>query len=83
MAAQRRCPKCGEPLPAEVVQGTWPACLLREGLGSESQPPLSEETLGLDGTQTGHVLELLERSIGPVPRGLLADSALDDARKAA
>jgi tetratricopeptide (TPR) repeat protein/serine/threonine protein kinase len=66
-------------MPTEVGQGICPACLLREGLSPAWVPPRGEATLGFDSTETGHVLETLERSIGPVPRVLLPDTALDEA----
>ena len=84
MAAHRRCPKCGKPLPPEVPQGTCPTCLLRAGLSPDSEPPCTDApaavaaSYGFEATQTGHVLESLARSIGSVPRVLLPDTATDD-----
>ena len=75
MAAQRCCPKCGNPLPAEVAQGVCPVCMLRAGL----EPPSEEVTFGFEPKLPGHVLESLARSIGPIPRVLLPDTAPDDA----
>ena len=80
MAKIRRCNRCGNPLPADVPAGTCPACMLRAGLLPDSEPPGDEEvTFGFEPTHTGHVLELLSRSIGSVPRILLPDTATDDA----
>jgi hypothetical protein len=83
MAAPRRCPKCGESLPAEVAQGTCPACFLRAGLVPDAElPPTdgpAEAASVFAPTHTGHVLESLEQSIGWIHRLLLPDTALDDA----
>ncbi len=49
--------------------------MLRGGL----EPPSQEVTFGFEPTQPGHVLESLARSIGPIPRVLLPDTATDDA----
>jgi hypothetical protein len=83
MAAARRCPKCGKSLPAEVAQGTCPACLLRAGFVPDTEPPPTDGPAEVASvfapTHTGHVLESLEQSIGRVHSLLLDDTALDDA----
>ena len=38
MADDRRCPRCGKPLPPDARTGTCPACLLRAGLEPGSAP---------------------------------------------
>jgi serine/threonine-protein kinase len=84
MAIDRRCPRCGRPLPPDVPPGICPACLLRAGLepGTGAAPlddPADEElTFGFEPTSPGHVLESLARSIGSIPRVLLPDTAPDD-----
>src|SRR4051812_10980930 len=84
MADDRRCPRCGQPLPPDVPTGTCPACLLRAGLGSGStaaplgDSKVDEVTFGFEPTSPGRVLESLARSIGSIPRVLLPDTAPDD-----
>ena len=84
MAEIRRCNRCGNPLPSDAPEGTCPACMLRAGLEPDSEPPPDgsageDVTFGFEPTQPGHVLESLARSIGPIPRVLLPDTATDDA----
>ena len=52
MAENRRCERCGEPVPADAPEGICPGCLLRAGF-DESNPgapsgftPLSSEEMG-------------------------------------
>src|SRR5437868_8523794 len=84
MADNRRCPRCGKPLPTDVPTGTCPACLLRAGLepGSRAEPlddsADEEATFGFEPTSPGRVLESLAQSIGSIPRVLLPDTAPDD-----
>jgi hypothetical protein len=84
MAHDRTCPRCGRPLPPDARPGTCPACLFRAGLepGSNAAPldasDGDEVTLGFGSTGPGCVLESLARSIGSIPRVLLADTAHDD-----
>ncbi len=75
MAVQRCCPQCGNPLLVESAQGACPVCMLRAGL----EPASADVTYGFEPTLPGHVLEGLARSIGPIPRVLLPDTATDDA----
>ncbi len=75
MAEIRRCKRCGNPLPADAPDGTCPVCMLRAGL----EPASADVTFGFEPTLPGHVLEGLARSIGPIPRVLLPDTATDDA----
>ncbi|MGO9816150.1 MAG: hypothetical protein ACLP53_35955 [Isosphaeraceae bacterium] len=63
MAAQRRCPRCGHPLPPDVAQGTCPAYMLAAGLEPADEGLAGEEvTFGFEATLPGHVLESLARS---------------------
>ena len=81
MADDRRCPRCGKPLPPDVPAGICPACLLRAGLETGLRAaPLDdsndgEVTFGFEPTNPGRVLETLARSIGSIPRVLLPDTA--------
>ncbi len=84
MADDRHCPRCGQPLPPYVPTGTCPACRLRTGLetGARAAPldDSNDEEVNFDfePTSSGRVLETLARSIGFVPRVLLADTVPDD-----
>ncbi len=84
MADDRRCPRCGQPLPPDVPNGTCPACRLRAGLKAGARAaPLDDSNddevpSGLEPTMPGRVLESLAHSIGSVPRVLLPDTAADD-----
>ncbi len=83
MAGNRRCNRCGSLIPSHAPEGTCPACTLRAGLEPDARPSPegsgdADETFGLEPAQPGHVLESLARSIGSIPRVLLADTAPDD-----
>ena len=84
MADNRRCPRCGQPLPPDVPTGTCPACRLCAGLETGARAaPLDdsnddEVTFGFEPTSPGRVLESLAHSIGSIPRVLLPDTAPDD-----
>ena len=76
MAEPRRCNRCGNPLRSDAPAGTsCPVCMLRAGLDAS----MEEMSFGFEPTQPGRVLETLARSIGPIPRVLLPDTATDDA----
>ncbi len=76
MTEPRRCNRCGNPLRSDAPAGTsCPVCMLRAGLDASGE----EMTFGFEPTQPGRVLESLARSIGPIPRVLLPDTATDDA----
>ena len=56
MAAERRCPRCGNPLAPEFSQGACPSCLLRAGLrtGIRDAAPRGRRSLpGHDGVRAG------------------------------
>ena len=84
MAADRRCPpvvsRCP---PMSPPASAPPACSARAGAGYPAAPPddsdVEDVTFGFEPVQPGHVLESLARSIGPIPRVLLPDTATDDA----
>jgi hypothetical protein len=85
MPEKRRCNRCGNLLPADALDNTCPACMLRAGLEpvSEQSPTVGsageEVTFGFEPVKPGHVLESLARSIGSAPRVLLPDTSPDDA----
>jgi serine/threonine-protein kinase len=84
MADPRVCPKCGQPLATGALEGACSVCLLRRGLDPASDLPDLDDSgrfdvsFGLEPTNVGHVIEVLGRSIGPIPRLLLPDTAQDD-----
>ena len=84
MPDDRRCPRCGQPLPPDVPTGTCPACRLRAGLETGARAlPLDDSNddevpFGFEPTSPGRVLESLAHSIGAIPRVLLPDTAPDD-----
>src|SRR4051794_23758220 len=84
MADDRPCPECGRPLPADAPSGACPACLLKKALEPASDPPDQDGagsfdvSYGFEPIDVGHVIEALARSIGPIPRVLLPDTAEDD-----
>jgi serine/threonine protein kinase len=84
MAADRRCPQSGSPLPPEVPQGTCPACLLRRELEDRSAtatfdgPGDHSDTIGFEPAGAGHVLETQARTVGSIPRVVLPETPADD-----
>ncbi len=73
MGSERICPDCGAMLPADAPRGLCPDCLMGAAFGRPS-------SVGLDGnTATGPaaagILDTIARSVGPVPRVLLRDTA--------
>ncbi len=84
METERRCPRCGNPLPREISQAACPSCLLRAGLAPESEttPPEAGDsyqvTMGFEPAHPGRVLEAIAHSIGSIPRVLLPDTQPDD-----
>ena len=73
MGSERICPDCGATLPADAPRGLCPDCLM----GAAFDRPSS---VGPDGnTATGPaaagILDTIARSVGPVPRVLLRDTA--------
>ncbi len=76
MTETRRCNRCGNLLRSDAPAGaSCPVCMLRAGLDASGE----DLTFGFEPTQPGRVLESLARSIGPIPRVLLPDTATDDA----
>jgi eukaryotic-like serine/threonine-protein kinase len=78
-----RCNTCGDVLPFDAPEGACVACMLRAALVPDTRPPPDgsageDVTLGFEPVRPGHVLESLARSIGPIPRVLLPDTAPDD-----
>ena len=78
-----RCNTCGNLLPLDASEGTCSACMLRAALMPDTRPPPEgsadeDVTFGFEPVRPGHVLESLARSIGPIPRVLLPDTAPDD-----
>ncbi|MGO9470014.1 MAG: hypothetical protein ACLQVF_38430 [Isosphaeraceae bacterium] len=65
MAAERRCPRCGNALAPEFSQGACPSCLLRAGFEPESGTPPPEagdryqDTMGFEPAHAGRILEAI------------------------
>ena len=83
MSQMHRCNTCGNLLPLDAPEGTCSACMLRAALMPDTRPPPEgsaggDVTFGFEPVRPGHVLESLARSIGPIPRVLLPDTAPDD-----
>ena len=75
MTEPRRCNRCGNPLRSDASAGTsCPVCMFRAGLEASGE----DISFGFEPTQPGRVLESLARSIGPIPRVLLPDTATHD-----
>jgi hypothetical protein len=83
MVEMRRCNRCGNPFRTDAPESNCPACTLRTGLEPETMPSPAgrapqDVTFSFKPAQTGHVLENLARTIGPIPRLVLPDTAPDD-----
>jgi eukaryotic-like serine/threonine-protein kinase len=83
MVDDRRCPRCGQPLPPDVPTGTCPACRLRAGLETGVSAATLDDsnddvTFGFEPTSPGRVLESLAHSIGSIARVLIPDTSPDD-----
>ena len=75
--AEKKCLRCGAPLPAFALVGHCPRCLLLEGRDSDATSTgrgSNGGALGLPAS-AGSVLETIANSIGRVPRVLLRDTA--------
>ena len=77
MAERPSCPRCGSELPAHAPQGLCPRCLLRQELDGDSRGLSQSGEVGAtpEPSRSPGVLETIARSIGPVPRVLLRDTA--------
>src|SRR5262245_38822929 len=72
MAERERCPSCGSELPINAPQGLCPACLLRQGLGTEASGTgvPHEETVPAPGAE-------MTASLAPRPTGMAPDPTAD------
>ena len=72
------CPDCGAELPPGSPRNLCPRCLFRAGVGGSSGRSSradGDEATGASGPTDPGVLATIARSIGPVPRVLLRDTA--------
>jgi serine/threonine-protein kinase len=84
MADDRPCPRCGKPLPPDVLDANCPACQQANGLESGLKTSFrddsngSDPTFDIESTGPGQVLESLSQTLGAIPRVLLSDTMPDD-----
>ena len=80
MADPRTCQKCGSPVPYRSPESLCPRCMLLAGMGngSESDLPAESAETCFDATPAPSVLEMIDATVGSVPRVLLRDTAVGE-----
>ena len=74
MADDPTCPDCGSDLPPGPPGGLCPRCLLRAGLGGDSEPSRRRAGATVASTAGRASWTTLAATVGPMPRVLLRDT---------
>ncbi len=77
MADPRTCQKCGSQVPYRSPESLCPRCMLVAGMGNGSASDLPAESAetGFHATPAPSVLDMIDATVGGVPRVLLRDTA--------